>query len=119
MVYIGYPISFETACALFGIVYSQDYDKLNTALDAHLEKYGLKLYFYDKGVFILGMVIKELWVGNDKYVPVNDALELMVLYKKQVIESLSAAGADLTEFNIEIMEGEPIRVYNPQPYAIS
>jgi hypothetical protein len=36
-----------------------------------------------------------------------------------VSEGLAAAGANLSEFDIEIMEDEPLRVYNPQPYVIT
>jgi hypothetical protein len=73
--------------------------------------------FYDKNVFILGLVVNHFHAGH-KPTFVNDALEVILSYKKRVTDALVKAAADLTEFDIEIMEDEPQRVYNPQPYLI-
>jgi len=120
MLYIGYPVSLETAFMMFGDKNPQAYDqpRLNN-FRAHLAKYGLKLEFYDKNIYILGMVVEEIHVSNDNYVSVDDTLALILSYKKRVSEGLAAAGANLSEFDIEIMEDEPLRVYNPQPYVIT
>ena len=118
MLYIGYPISFATACAIFGFD-SMDPMEEERIVNTHLLKYALKMYHYDKNVYILGMVVEEIHVHKDKYVSVDDTLALILQYKKKVSESLAAAGANLAEFDIEIMEDEPQRVYNPQPYAIT
>jgi hypothetical protein len=72
-----------------------------------------------KNVWILGMSVKELMLTNDNYVQVSDALEIIMYYKRKVMDSLKQVGADLSEFDIEIMEGEPIRVTNPLPYVIT
>ena len=118
--YIGYPISLETAFNIFGIkdpeMYNQPrYNKMR----ADLKEHDLDLYFYDKGVYILGMQVDEFLAGNDTHYTVNDAFELMITYKNKVIAGLKAAGANLAEFDIEVMEGEPTKVKNPQPYVIS
>ena len=118
--YIGYAISMMTAFNMFG--YSQSVEdswvRYNVLRD-HLAKHNLDLYFYDKNVYILGMRVDEFRAGNDTHYTVNDAIELMITYKNRVTVALKAAGAKLEEFDIEVMEGEPQRVQNPQPYVIS
>jgi hypothetical protein len=39
--------------------------------------------------------------------------------KQNLLTSLKEAKADLSEFDLQPMEGEPVRVYNPEPYLIS
>ena len=121
MVYIGYPIRLATAFDIFGYPYNENTDTthLYNMLKVHLATYDLNLYFYDKGVYILGMAIHEFYVTNDTHFTVNDATELMIVYKHKVMQSLKAAGANLSEFDIEVMEGESSRVKNPPPYVIS
>ena len=87
-------------------------------LKVHLSIYDLNLYFYDKNVYILGMAIHELHATNDTHFTVNDATELMIVYKHKVTQALKSAGANLSEFDIEVMEGTSTRVKNPLPYAI-
>ena len=43
----------------------------------------------------------------------------MIAYKHKVTQNLKAADANLAEFDIEVMEGEPTRVRSPQPYVIT
>ena len=119
--YIGYPISLETAFTMFGyktagwLPCDYDYNKLRQ----DLAKHNLDIYFYDKNVYILGMRVTEFHAGNDTHYSVNDAIELMITYKNKVTTALKAAGAKLEEFTIEVMEGEPTKVQNPQPYVIT
>jgi hypothetical protein len=121
MVYIGYPIRLSTAFDIFGYPYNEDTDvnHLYNMLKVHLATYDLNLYFYDKNVYILGMVIHEFHATNDTHFTVNDATELMIVYKHKVMQSLKVAGANLSDFDIEVMEGTPSRVKNPPPYVIS
>ena len=118
--YIGYPISLETAFTIFGYNQStEDAEPRYNRLIAHLKKNNLDLYFYDKNVYILGMRVDEFTAGNDTHYLVSDAFELMTTYKHKVTTALRAVGANMSEFDIEVMEGEPQRVQNPQPYVIS
>ena len=118
--YIGYAINMMTAFNMFG--YSQSVEdswvRYNLLRD-HLAKYDLDIYFYDKNVYILGMRVDEFSAVNDTHYTVNDAFEVMIAYKHKVTAALKAAGAKLEEFDIEVMEGEPTRVQNPQPYVIT
>jgi len=116
MVYVGYPITIKTALSMFG--FSEDYDN-RPALDYHLAKHGLGLHFYDKGIHILGLHVPLLMGNRDSYISVDDGVDSILTHKKMVVESLVAAGANLTEFDIQIMEGDAKRVYNPPPYLIS
>ena len=118
--YIGYAISMMTAFNMFGYRQSVEdsWVRYNVLRD-HLKKHDLDLYFYDKNVYILGMRVDEFSAVNDTHYTVNDAIELMITYKHKVTAALKAAGAKLEEFDIEVMEGEPTKVQNPQPYVIT
>jgi len=109
-----------TAFSMFGYRQSLEdsWVRYNLLRD-HLKKYDLDLYFYDKNVYILGKQVNEFSAGNDTHYSVNDAFEVMIAYKHKVTEALKAAGANMAEFDIEVMEGEPQRVQAPQPYVIT
>ena len=122
--YIGFPVSYKTTAMILGFPYDGDemdehYMTIITQVDTHLAKYDLKLHHYNKNVCILGYAVDDFWVGTDKFVQVDDALLIILNYKKKLMDSLAAAGANLTEFDIEIMEDEPKRVKNPQPYVLT
>ena len=118
--YIGYAISIMTAFSIFGYRQSVEdsWARYNVLRD-HLKKHDMDLYFYDKNVYILGKRVDEFSATNDTHYSVNDAVELMIAYKHKVTASLKEAGANLAEFTIEVMEGEPMRVQNPPPYVIT
>jgi hypothetical protein len=119
--YIGYAISLKTAFTIFSFPQpnGNDATELYEALNRRLKTHDLKLYYYDKGVYILGKLMFELFVSSDTHVTVSDAIELMILYKIKIMENLKAAGANLVEFDIEVMEGEPTKVRSPQPYIMA
>lgn len=114
MLYIGYPISFETACSILGYSPAIGLKELNDRLATQ----GIGFHFYDKNVYILGTHVPELFVAHTP-ISVDDALGHIIAYKKKVSDALTALGANLTEFDVEIMEDEPKRVYSPQPYAMT
>lgn len=118
--YIGYAISMMTAFSMFEYRQSEEdaWARYNVLRD-HLAEHDLDLYFYDKNVYILGMRVDEFSAVNDTHYTVNDAIELMITYKNKVAQNLKAAGANLAEFDIEVMEGEPTKVQNPPPYLIT
>ena len=120
MLYIGYPVSFETACKILNEPYVVRFEKINNIIETRLAEYGLNLYYYDKNVCILGVVVKELMIKSDyNYMQINDAFEIIKYYKEKVISSLKNMNADLSEFDIEIIEEEPKRVHNPEPYVLT
>ena len=118
--YIGYAISIMTAFTMFGYRQSVEdsWVRYNVLRD-HLKKHDLDLYFYDKNVYILGKQVNDFSATSDTHYTVDTAIELMITYKNKVAQNLKAAGANLEDFTIEVMEGEPQRVMNPPPYLIT
>ena len=112
MLYVGYPITLETARALFKQPDTVD-------MQQHVKAQGLNLYNIDKGLLVLGYGLKELSNYGTKYVSVDETLILILQYKQRLTDTLTAAKVDLSNFDIEVMESEPIRVSNPQPYVMT
>jgi len=119
MLYIGYPVSFKTACNILNFKYDSNDYQLHNKMKGHLAMHDLTLDYYDKGIYILGMYINELCIRQCNYSSTNEAIDIIIYYKKKVIDSFKAIDADLSEFDIEIMEEEPKRVRYPEPYILS
>jgi len=113
VLYIGYPVSYETACTLFCLPEGA----LN--IDMEIKKTGLEFYSIDKGQYIMGLKVDEIADLWETFVSVDDALILILKKKKEVIELIQKAGIDLSDFLLERMESEPLRVHNPPPYLIT
>jgi hypothetical protein len=115
MIYIGYLVSFETAVSLF------PWAELSSEreFEESLKQYNLVIDYIDKGQCILGVSIPELSDKWDVFVHVDDAIMRIIQTKKTVIDAFKKANANLREFDLQPMEGEPVRVYNPEPYLIS
>ena len=118
--YIGYAISIMTAFNIFGYRQSVEdsWVRFNMLRD-HLKKHDLDIYFYDKNVYILGKQVNDFSATSDNHYTVDAAIEVMIAYKHKVAQNLKAAGANLEEFTIEVMEGEPTKVRMPPPYLIT
>ena len=110
MLYVGYPITLETARALFKQPDTVD-------MQQHVKTHGIHLYNIDKGLLVLGYGLKELSNYGTKYVSVDETLILILQYKQRLTAAL--ANIDLSDFDIEVMEDEPIRVHNPPPYTMT
>lgn len=115
MLYVGYPIYFETACTIL----NSPCDESDKSMNERLKKYGLVLESIDKGVFILGAQVEEIHISDTAYQSVDDGLMQILVAKKKVIDGLKALEADLSRFEIAPMEEETIWVENPAPYLIS
>ena len=110
MFYIGYPITKATAFKIFGVPDRHD-------IEAIIRSKRLRLYEIDKGLYVLGLAVKCLSKdGHSGFMNVDDTI---INYKKRVVRRLSAAKADLSDFDLEVMESEPIRVQNPSPMAMT
>ena len=114
MIYIGYLVTFETAKALFPWGESSGDDFTISLLHQ-----GIKLESTDKGQYILGIQIPELSDKWDIFQSVDEAIIRILQAKKRIIKLFKDADADLSNFELEKMEGEPERVHNPEPYLIS
>jgi hypothetical protein len=115
MLYVGYPVSYPTACKLFSV----PEEGLIVDLKAVIAKTGLTLSWIDKNLCILGLTVDEVGRLGDSFVSVDDALILILQKKKEVTKALKDAGVDLSELWIEKMEGEPELTFNPPPYLIT
>ena len=115
MLYVGYPVSYPTACKMFSVPEGG----LVKDLEAVIAKTGLTLSWIDKNLCILGLTVDEVGRLGETFVSVDDALILILQKKKQVTEALKEAGVDLSELWIEKMEGEPELAFNPPPYLIT
>jgi len=112
VLYIGYTVTYETACKLFRV---SDYTNAIEVINAA----GLDLYSTDKGQYILGLRVKEVSDLWDTFVSVDDALILIQQQKKRFTDIIQREGIDLSDFMLERMEEEPLRVHNPPPYLIT
>jgi hypothetical protein len=112
MLYIGYPITEATAYKIFN---KPD----PTNIYAYISSKRLRLYEIDKGLCVLGLAVKSLSNYSSKYLSVDDTIITILNYKKKVMRRLLAASADLSEFDLEVMESEPIHVKNPSPMALT
>jgi len=113
VLYVGYPISYTTACGFFGLE-----DHFNIV--ELIKPTGLLFKYTDKGQYILGLEVDDTICTSDKFLSCDDAILRILQLKKKVQELVAAAGLDLSTFPLEKMEFEenPERVSNPQPYLI-
>jgi hypothetical protein len=112
MLYIGYPITEATAYKIFNQPSTAD-------IHAYIRSKRLRLYEIDKGLCILGLAVKALHNYAPDYISVDDTIIAILNYKKKVVRRLQAANADLSDFELEVMEDEPIHVQNPPPMAMT
>jgi hypothetical protein len=116
VLYVGYPVTYETGCSLLKIPIDPDSD--DSLLQA-IKNAGLQLHSTDKGQNILGLEVEgvsDLWTT---FVSVDEAMIRILQTKKKLTDLIHKANIDLSDFLLEKMEGEPERVYNPEPYLIS
>ena len=115
MLFVGYPISYDTACGFLGL--SVDIEE--ATFDNLIKATGLDIYYVDKGQFVLGLKIDT---GDlfDTFFSVDDSIVQILEKKKKVSELFKKAGIDLSDFMLQPIGHEPItRVFNPQPYLIN
>lgn len=112
--YVGYPISFETACILF----NEGQRDLSELL-SRIEETGLQFVYTDKNQYILGL---EVNIGNlfDNFVNVDDSVIRILEEKKKLIELIKINNIDLSSFMLQpIGEEATQQVSNPEPYLMT
>jgi len=114
MLYVGYPIEFETALKL-----TQGLGEFGSSTRSRLQKHGLDLYDIDKGVYIMGVIVEEIHICDKAYQSVDDGLMQILVAKKKVVEGLKGLGVNLSRFQIAPMEEKTIWVENPEPFLIT
>lgn len=114
MLYVGYPISYETACSLFGMSVDTE------SVEAIIVRKGFNFCYTDKGQYILGLEVKEVADLWENFVSVEKALVLILEQKIKLVQLVKKEGLDLSNLLIQPMDtDEQILVHNPQPYLIS
>lgn len=116
MLYIGYPITYNTAWNLFPIAYSNDRIRDSDILYNYLQSFQLDLYYVDNDQWILGICVSELCDMFNNFKNVDNSLELIARRTQTVIQSLQNARADLLDFELESLNGRKQRVHSPKPY---
>jgi hypothetical protein len=113
--FVGYPISYETACKFFNL----PEDTLPRDLDRQIQDAGLVLQDVDKGQCILGLSV-DVSSCYDEFIGVDDALMMTLQRKKDVIQRCKKACIDLSDFMLQPLGEEATqRVSNPEPYLVS
>lgn len=114
MLYVGFPISYETACSLFNIPTDTD------DIVAIIKNKGFDFLYTDKGQYILGLEVKEVADLWDNFVSVDKGLVLILEQKIKLLQLIKDAGLDLSNLLIQPMDtDEQILVHNPSPYLIT
>lgn len=115
VLFVGYPISYETACDFLKIYVNVDSERFDEAM----KETGLEFYYVDKGQYIFGLKV-DIGDLHDDFVSVDDSLIRILQQKKKVVELIKKAGIDLSDFMIQPIGHEAFqRVFNPQPYLIT
>ena len=115
MLYVGYPISYETMQRLFHLDDSTHWKDVPQII----AKTGLEFYGIDKGLNILGLTVKQVHYSAVSYCSADDSIVAIMQTKKLVAELVEKAGLDISELEISFMEEESFVAKNPQPFVIT
>jgi hypothetical protein len=110
-IFVGYPISYETACKLFHQPEGADMDKV-------IRRTGFDYIYSDKGQYLLGVKVEaaSFW---DPFVSVEASI-IKLLEAKRLVKSLvEKCNLDLSELPLQEMEGDEIPSKNPEPFVFS
>jgi len=113
MLYVGYPMSYESANELFKAKDDEDLIDL-------IKKSGLGFYHTDKGQNVLGLDLEEFYCSCDTFVKVDDGLMKILACKKKVKDLLKAASLDITSVALRrfYYDEVPEFIDDPEPYLI-
>lgn len=108
-IYIGYPITYETACELFNTEHN---------VEKFIKDANLEFHYTDKGQYILGLRIHEsigtLW----DFKKADDIIMLILQYKKKFVQLVKQSGICTSNFMFYEKEGDSIYVSNPEPCVL-
>ena len=105
-IYIGYPVTYETACQLF---------RVDNNVEKAIKDAGLELHSTDKGQTILGFRIPETEQLCWNFKKIDDIVILLLEYKTKFKNLLLNTGINLYSFKFYEMEGDETYVTNPEP----
>jgi len=113
MLYVGYPISYDSAMELFKACD-------NNELLAKIKESGLGFHSTDKGQNILGFDLDEFTCNCQDFVKVDDGLIKILECKKKIIQLVKAAKLDITSVALQRFwyDEVPEFIEDPEPYII-
>ena len=113
MLFIGYPITRATAYKIFN-------QPPTINIDTYIRSKRLRLYDIEShSIYVLGLAVQTLIIHAPNYMNVDDTIISILNYKKKVSRRLQAANADLSAFDLEVIDRDPIHVENPPPMAMT
>ena len=111
-IFVGYPISYETACELF-------HQHEGTYMHHIIKPTGFDFVYTDKGQYLLGLAVPDasrLW---DPFVSVDNAI-MKILEAKVAVKALVAKwNLDLSNLPLQQLDDEAIPSQNPEPFIFS
>ena len=105
-IYIGYPITYETACQLFNTEHN---------VEIRIKDANLEFHYTDKAQYILGLCVNETVGTLWDFKKADDIIMLILSYKKRFVELVKQSGIRTSNFMFYQMEGDSIYVSNPEP----
>ena len=123
-VYFGIPVEKEEAHRIFGISVPTEENVYKAPfLNNYLSSFELKLYYTDKGQFIIGFILENLNPGGGEdgksFVSFEKFIAQLCEVNQKFKEAMKLAKADLSAVNIYPMESETYIVNHPEPVIIS
>ena len=114
MLYVGYPISYDSACQLF---MANDDEELNNRIKTS----GLGFHSTDKGQNILGIALDDFFCSSETFVKVDDAFIKILEAKKKVKKLLKDARIDITSVPLHRFwyDDVPEFINDAEPYVIT
>lgn len=123
--YIGFTLCAREIFRLFDVNLRSDFNELNSSLYREVDNLerrrligitDVRIYPTDKGQYVLGYKLKEFNnVWDNTMLDVDDTIIMLLNRKKKLMSELSRIGVNMTNIEIEYMEGDPEFVENPQP----
>ena len=115
MLFIGYPITYQTAATLIGL---HPHSNSETIADKYRD-FQLGLYYIYQNTCALGVTIHELTAPAGPFHEYDDSLEIIMAYKRSLMGRLQRANINLQTLEIVPARDEPpVIKQNPQPYII-
>lgn len=116
MLFIGYPITYQTAAKLIGLHPQTDHELI---AERYID-FKLGLHYIYRDTCGLGLIVHELSVPDNNFKPCDEGLEIIQEYKHILADRLQQANINITTLEIVPARDQiPILKTNPQPYLIA
>lgn len=124
--YIGFTLCAREIFRLFGehLILESSFSEYREIDNLEKRKLigivDIRIHSTDKGQYVLGYELEEFDnVFDNTMLDVDDAIIMLLNKKRKLMNELSQIGVDMTNVEIEYMEGGSEMVENPQPKVFS